>query len=544
MAQKNLEGRVYARLQRFEGLPEDLKEDTRKFQTYLVENKASVFQIHHSALIKAVYSVKGKALIESIAQWLHTREAPATEAAEAAAPATEAVEEVAASVTEAAVDEAPAAAATAHEEGAAPAEEVAPATETPAPVAAAPAPISAETRERARQIAESLVLSGFLTLHKDDEKRVNAPPPDHYVRDNDLLVPIAKEVTELKTTSVWSVLDGAIYAKLFKRKAGILAPFTNGKDVYVVFNDKTKKAYLFESDLAKAAIAEFDGATVKVEFDHAFFEFGVRVSLASGDDKEKPELFNAGTKHLQEEFVNVWLNIGAQYRETFHGEIENVKSIYELKDTDISGTEITFDKYKGKVLLVVNVSSNCGLTPTNYPELTALDEKYRDQGLVILAFPCNQFGSQEPGTNEEIVEFVKQYNAQYQFFEKADVNGPHARPVFAYLKAKLPGTFGNYIKWNFTKFLVDRNGQPFKRFAPTDKPLSFEHDIQELLSAEADPEVLEEEKPKEEDTPATTQSDVLVAAPATSEPEAPAAAKTEEAAAKETPAVVAPAAAP
>ncbi|KAF1314189.1 Phospholipid hydroperoxide glutathione, partial [Globisporangium splendens] len=547
MAQKNLEGRVYARLQRFEGLPEDLKEDTKKFQTYLTENKASVFQIHHAAIVKPVYSVKGKALIESVAQWLHAREAPAVEATEAA-PAAESTEvteatEAAAPVAEAAVEEAPAAAT--QEEGAATTEEAAAATETPAPASAAAtpvvAPISAETRERARQIAESLVLSGFLTPHKDDEKHVNAPPPDHYVRDNDLLVPIAKEVTEVKTTSVWSVLDGAIYAKLFKRKAGILAPFTNGKDVYVVFNDKTKKAYLFESDLAKAAIAEFDGEAVKVEFDHAFFEFGVRVSLASGDDKEKPELFNASTKHLQEEFVNVWLNIGAQYRETFHGEIENVKSIYELKDTDISGNEITFDKYKGKVLLVVNVSSNCGLTPTSYPELTALDEKYREQGLVILAFPSNQFGSQEPGTNEEIVEFVKQYNAQYQFFEKADVNGAHARPVFAYLKAKLPGTFGNYIKWNFTKFLVDRNGQPYKRFAPTDKPLSFEDQIQELLSTQADPEVLEEES-KEEETPAvTTTPEDPAAAPETSEPEAPAATKTE--AETETPAA-APAAAP
>lgn len=341
--------------------------------------------------------------------------------------------------------------------------------------------MSAETRERARQIAEALVLAGFLTPYKDDEKHLNAVAPNHYVRDHELLIPIAPSVTELKTTSVWSVVDGAVYARTLKRKAGVLAPFTHGKDVYVVFNDKTKKAILFESDLARAPIAELSGETLNVEFDNAHFEFGVRVSLSSGDEREKPELFNALSKHLAEEFLNVWLNIGAQYREAYNLHVEDVKSIYELKDRDIQGNEVSFEQYQGKVLLIVNVSSKCGLTPTNYPELSALDLKYREQGLVILAFPCNQFASQEPGTNEEIVEFVKQYNAQYTFFEKGDVNGAHARPVFTYLKAKLPGTFGSYIKWNFTKFLVDRSGQPQKRFAPQELPFSFEDAIKELL---------------------------------------------------------------
>jgi glutathione peroxidase len=343
--------------------------------------------------------------------------------------------------------------------------------------------VTPEQRERARQIAEALVLSGFLTLYKDDEKHLNAIAPDHYVKDNDLLIPIAKNVTELKSTSVWDVVEGATYARALKRKAGVLAPFTHGKDVYVVFNDTRKKAYLFDSDLARAPIAEFNGEAWNVQFDNAHFEFGVRVALSSGDEKEKPELFNASTKHVQEEFLNAWLNIGSQYRESYNLHVEDVKSIYELKDRDIQGNEVSFDKYKGKVLLIVNVSSKCGLTPTNYPELSALDLKYREQGLEILAFPSNQFGSQEPGTNEEIVEFVKQYNPQYAFFEKGDVNGAHARPVFTYLKAKLPGVFGSYIKWNFTKFLVDRNGTPYKRFSPQDLPFSFEDEIQKLLEA-------------------------------------------------------------
>ncbi|KAJ0391354.1 hypothetical protein ATCC90586_006159 [Pythium insidiosum] len=105
--------------------------------------------------------------------------------------------------------------------------------------------------------------------------------------------------------------------------------------------------------------------------------------------------------------------------------------------------------------------------------------------MAVLAFPCNQFASQEPGTHEEIMEFVKQYNCQFPFFEKHDVNGANARPVFTYLKAKLPGSFGSFVKWNFTKFLVDRNGQPFKRYAPKELPFSFEEDIKALLAQQA-----------------------------------------------------------
>ena len=148
---------------------------------------------------------------------------------------------------------------------------------------------------------------------------------------------------------------------------------------------------------------------------------------------------------------------------------------------DAGREEISLDKYRGKVLLIVNVSSKCGLTPTNYPELVALHEKYSALGLEVLAFPCNQFMGQEPGTHEEIKEFVKQYNPKFAFFSKGDVNGVDARPVFAFLKHKLPAT---YIQWNFTKFLVDRNGKPAKRFGPMELPLSFEDEIVKLLNEE------------------------------------------------------------
>lgn len=101
---------------------------------------------------------------------------------------------------------------------------------------------------------------------------------------------------------------------------------------------------------------------------------------------------------------------------------------------------------------------------------------------MILAFPCNQFGSQEPGTNEEIMAFVAKFGVEFQLFEKADVNGSDTRPVFGFLKKALPGSFGNFIKWNFTKFLVDRKGKPVMRYSPKDAPFSFEDKIQELLA--------------------------------------------------------------
>ncbi|RHY34330.1 hypothetical protein DYB32_001010 [Aphanomyces invadans] len=121
------------------------------------------------------------------------------------------------------------------------------------------------------------------------------------------------------------------------------------------------------------------------------------------------------------------------------------------------------------------------LTQLNYTQLAELDTKYRDKGLQILAFPCNQFGGQEPGTNEEIMDFVKTFGISFPFFAKCDVNGSNTIPVFQYLKHNLGGLLGNFIKWNFTKFLVDRNGLPFQRYNPQTAPFDIEADIVELL---------------------------------------------------------------
>ena len=158
------------------------------------------------------------------------------------------------------------------------------------------------------------------------------------------------------------------------------------------------------------------------------------------------------------------------------------KSIYDFEVKDINGETISLKKYEGKTLLVVNVASKCGFTP-QYTELEQVYKEYKDQGLEILAFPCNQFGAQEPGDAEEIKKFCSlTYDVSFPMFSKVDVNGDGAAPVYNYLKESLPGILGSKaVKWNFTKFLVDKNGKPIERYAPTDKPLDIAKDIKKIL---------------------------------------------------------------
>ena len=155
---------------------------------------------------------------------------------------------------------------------------------------------------------------------------------------------------------------------------------------------------------------------------------------------------------------------------------------YDFKAKSLQGKEIGMENYKNKVVLVVITASKCGLTP-QYKGLEALNKKYKDKGLVILGFPCNQFGKQEPGTEKEISEgCLINYGVSFQMFSKVDVNGNNAHPLFKYLKNELNGTFGNELKWNFTKFVLDKNGKPIKRFAPITKPEKMEPYIEQLLS--------------------------------------------------------------
>ena len=157
------------------------------------------------------------------------------------------------------------------------------------------------------------------------------------------------------------------------------------------------------------------------------------------------------------------------------------ENFYDLTAKSLQGKEIKMDAYKGKVILVVNTASKCGLTP-QYEGLENLYEKYKDKGLVILGFPCNQFGNQEPGTDKEISEgCLINYGVTFPVFSKIDVNGDNAHPVFKYLKERLPGLFGKKIRWNFAKFLIDRTGKPVKRFSPATVPEKLVKDIEKLL---------------------------------------------------------------
>lgn len=155
---------------------------------------------------------------------------------------------------------------------------------------------------------------------------------------------------------------------------------------------------------------------------------------------------------------------------------------YDFEAENIKGQKLSMSDYKDKVVVVVNTASKCGLTP-QLKGLEELNKKYADQGLVILGFPCNQFAKQEPGTEKEIAEFCEiNYGVSFPMFAKIDVNGNHAHPLFQYLKSKKRGWFTSSIKWNFTKFVIDKKGNPVKRYAPTTKPEEMEDLIKKLLS--------------------------------------------------------------
>lgn len=156
-------------------------------------------------------------------------------------------------------------------------------------------------------------------------------------------------------------------------------------------------------------------------------------------------------------------------------------SIYDFTVTDQNGQEVSLGDYRGKVLLIVNTATHCGFTP-QYLGLQALYEKYQEKGFEILDFPCNQFGGQAPGSHKEIHDFcVSRFALTFPQFSKVNVNGDKASPLYQYLKKEQPGLLGGAIKWNFTKFLVDREGAVVKRFAPKDKPEDIEEAIEKLL---------------------------------------------------------------
>lgn len=156
-------------------------------------------------------------------------------------------------------------------------------------------------------------------------------------------------------------------------------------------------------------------------------------------------------------------------------------AIYDYTVKDAQGKDVSMKDYEGKVLLIVNTATGCGFTP-QYEGLQDLYEKYQDRGLEILDFPCNQFANQAPGTEEEIVDFCQsRYGVTFKMFKKIAVNGEYEEPLFTYLKEQKGGLMGSKIKWNFTKFLVDREGNVIERFAPTTAPEQLESEVIKLL---------------------------------------------------------------
>lgn len=159
-----------------------------------------------------------------------------------------------------------------------------------------------------------------------------------------------------------------------------------------------------------------------------------------------------------------------------------MSDLYSIPVTKPGGEQATLDAHKGKVLLIVNTASKCGFT-SQYEGLEQLQQRFSDRGFSVLAFPCNQFGAQEPGSDEEIAGFcATNFGTSFPLFAKIDVNGDDAAPIYEHLKSAAPGVLGSEaIKWNFTKFLVDKNGQVKERYAPTTKPADIAADIEALL---------------------------------------------------------------
>ena len=166
----------------------------------------------------------------------------------------------------------------------------------------------------------------------------------------------------------------------------------------------------------------------------------------------------------------------------------SAKTVYEFKATDIDGRERALNEFAGQALLIVNVASKCGFTP-QYKGLEALWRKRRGEGFAVLGFPCDQFGHQEPGDEAEIKQFCSlNYDVTFPLFAKIEVNGAGTHPLYLWLKGEKAGVFGTEaIKWNFTKFLIDRSGQVVKRFAPADSPEKIDKAVGEVLAAPARP---------------------------------------------------------
>ncbi|XP_051158613.1 uncharacterized protein LOC127279987 isoform X2 [Leptopilina boulardi] len=183
-------------------------------------------------------------------------------------------------------------------------------------------------------------------------------------------------------------------------------------------------------------------------------------------------------------FINSYIGIRSFATATMSGndDFKSATSIYDFTAKSIKGEDVPLSKYKGHVCLIVNVASKCGLTKTNYKELNELYDKFAEsEGLRILAFPCNQFNGQEPGTADDICSFADREKVKFDLFEKIDVNGDNTHPLWKYLKKEQGGTLGSFIKWNFTKFIVNKEGKVVERHGPNVDPNNLEPSLRKYF---------------------------------------------------------------
>uniref|UniRef100_K3WJA0 Glutathione peroxidase n=1 Tax=Globisporangium ultimum (strain ATCC 200006 / CBS 805.95 / DAOM BR144) TaxID=431595 RepID=K3WJA0_GLOUD len=383
-----------------------------------------------------------------------------------------------------------------------------------------------DLQDSAKQVAEALVLSGFISPVHEPE---NEDSIVMYVSDKDyyeLVAPGAQQIVAAGSRrgtgaaaagerrdestarrqnvkmSVWGVTDGATRAGAVFRKPNTMSPILRflqslslcgarprEKRFYAVIN-KTKyhSLYLFSTDTAREELTHLDLQDVMVQYEAGSARAPLYHGLKIWDDTHS-EVLDFVSKTRQEEWLLALLDAGAKYKEANRDHDKWASpdaSFYSLTDADASGKRFLMEDLVGSVVLVVNVASKDPQAPLQYPELVTIADKYHDDGFTVLAFPSDQFGGdgQEFDTDGEILSYLVQaYKVNFPIMTKRDVNGLDARDAFLYLNAHLPGSFGPFTEWNFTKFLIDRHGKPFKRYETSVLPQSLEADIRQLLES-------------------------------------------------------------
>ncbi|KAF1314175.1 Phospholipid hydroperoxide glutathione peroxidase pu, partial [Globisporangium splendens] len=378
-------------------------------------------------------------------------------------------------------------------------------------------------QDSAKQVVEALVLSGFISPVHEPE---NEDSIVTYVNDKDyyeLVAPGAQQIVaagargtgaggerhdessarrQNAKMSVWDITDGATRAGDVFRRPSTLSPTLRflqslslcgarprEKRFYAVIN-KTKyhSLYLFATDTAREELSHLELQDAMAQYEAGSANAPLYHGLKIWDDTHS-EVLDFVSKTRQEEWLLAFLDAGAKYKEANRDHDKWASpdaSFYSLTDADASGKRFLMEDLVGSVVLVVNVASKDPQASLQYPELVTIADKYHDDGLAVLAFPSDQFGgdSQEFDTDGEILSYLVQaYNVNFPIMTKRDVNGLDARDVFLYLNAHLPGRFGPFTEWNFTKFLIDRHGKSFKRYEASVLPQSLEADIRQLLES-------------------------------------------------------------